>query len=266
VIWLWKQLRGGRGIGGPGIGGPGIATLARTELRMFIREPLAMFFGVLFPIVLLIIIGATTGNQHKAEYGGLRYIDVYTPVLFVFAFAIVGVQVMPATLVTYRQKGYLRRLSTTPVGAARLVQAQWMIYTGMCIVSALVIAVVARLAFSVHLPTEFLAFIIILLLTAAAMLALGTLISSVGRTPRESQIIGLLLFYPMMFLSGLFGEPLQTLGHVVRTIGHCTPLGASVTAIEQTMEGHWPPGWCFLCLIAWAVIVGRLAVRFFRWE
>ncbi len=247
-------------------GRPGFATLARTELAMFIREPLAMIWGVAFPIVLLVVIGSLTGEQHKAEYGGLRFIDVYTPVLFVLVFGLVGTQVMPATLVSYRQKGYLRRLSTTPVGAARVIEAQWMIYTGMCVGVSLVLAAVAGLAFSVHFPTQFLAFIIILLLTAAAMLALGTLVASVARTPRASQLLGLAIFYPMEFFAGLFGTPIQTMGHTLATIGHCTPLGASVTAIGQTMAGRWPPGWCFLCLIAWAVLAGRLSIRLFRWE
>ena len=246
--------------------GPGFATLARTELRMFLREPLAVFWGVGFPIVLLVVIGALSGNRHKAEYGGLRFIDVYTPVLFVFVVAIVGLQLMPATLVSYREKGYLRRLSTTPVGAARLIEVQWLIYTGLCVVAAIVTAAVAGVVFGVHFPTQFLGFLIILLLTAAAMLALGTVVSSLARTPRASQLIGLVVFYPMMFFAGLFGTPLQQQGSVIRTIGHGTPLGASVTAIEQTMAGHWPPGWCFLCLIAWALVMGRISIRVFRWE
>jgi ABC-2 type transport system permease protein len=245
--------------------GPGIGTLARTELRMLTREPLALFWGILFPIVLLVIIGSTSSSKPNPAYGGLRFIDVYTPVLLVFVFGIIGLQAMPAILVSYREKGYLRRLSTTPIGAGRLIQAQWMIYTALCIVAAIVTSAVAKLAFSVHLPTQFLGFVVILLLTALAMLAIGTMVASVAPNPRVSQLIGALLFYPMMFFAGLWG-PQQSQGTVLRTIGHCTPLGAAVDAIGQTMAGHWPPGWCFLCLIAWAVLVGRLSIRLFRWE
>ncbi len=246
-------------------GRPGFRTLALTELRMFFREPLALFWGVAFPLILLVVIGASTGNQHKAIYGGLRFIDVYTPVLMVFVFGIIGLQVMPATLVSYRDKGYLRRLSTTPIGAGRLIQAQWMIYTGLCILSALVTSLVAKLAFSVRFPTQFLGFLVVLILTAGAMLSLGTMIASLASKPRTSQLIGAMFFYPMMFFAGLW-VPQASMGHTLRTIGHCTPLGAAVDALAATMAGNWPAGWCFLVLIVWAVVIGRLSIRFFRWE
>ncbi len=232
---------------------------------MFLREPLALFWGVVFPLVLLIVIGTATGNKHRAIYGGLRFIDVYTPVLIVFVFGIVGLQAMPATLVSYREKGYLRRLSTTPIGAARLLQAQWLIYTTLCLAAAVVTVLVAAIAFSVHLPTQFLGFVVILLLTAGAMLAIGTLIASIAPQPRASQLIGALLFYPMMFFAGLW-VPQASMGETLRTIGHATPLGAAVDGLSSTLAGQWPPGWCFLCLIAWTVIGGRVAVRVFRWE
>jgi len=246
-------------------GGPGTWTLARTELRLFRREPLALFWGVVFPLILLLVIGLATGNKHQKIYGGLRFIDVYTPVLLVFVFGIVGLQAMPGTLVGYREKGYLRRLSTTPVGAGRLIQAQWLIYTALSLTGAIVTTLVATVAFSVHLPTQFVGFLLILLLTAMAMLSIGTLIASLAPNPRVGQLIGGLSFYPMMFFAGLW-VPQASMGPTLRDIGHCTPLGAAVDGLGYTMAGQWPPAWCFLCLIAWAVIVGRLAVRLFRWE
>lgn len=249
------RLRGGRGFG----------TLIRTELRMFRREPLALFWGIVFPLILLIVIGLSSGDKHRAAFGGLRFIDVYTPVLLVFVFGIIGLQAMPATLVGYRERGYLRRLSTTPIGAGSLLEAQWLIYTTLCLLSAIVTAVVAKLAFSVQLPTQFLGFLVVLLLTSTSMLSLGTLIASLASQPRTSQLIGALLFYPMMFFAGLW-VPQASMGSTLRTIGHATPLGAAVDAVQVTMAGQWPPGWCFLCLLAWTVIVGRLAVRLFRWE
>jgi ABC-2 type transport system permease protein len=168
-------------------------------------------------------------------------------------------------LVGYREKGYLRRLSTTPVGALRVLEVQWLLYTGICLLSAVVTAVVARLAFSVSLPSQALGFIIILVLTAAAMLSLGTVIAAIAPNPRASQLIGALIFYPMMFFAGLW-VPQQSMGHTLQTISHATPLGAATYAVGQTMAGHWPPAWAFLVMVAWALVAARLAVRLFRWD
>src|SRR5262249_54896300 len=47
-----------------------IATLARTEAKLFLREPIALFWGVVFPLVLLIVMGATGSEEASSQYGG----------------------------------------------------------------------------------------------------------------------------------------------------------------------------------------------------
>jgi ABC-2 type transport system permease protein len=183
----------------------------------------------------------------------------------VFVFGIISLQALPSVLVSYREKGYLRRLSTTPVGALRVLEVQWLIYTGICILSAIVTAAVAKIAFSVSLPSQALGFVVILILTAASMLSLGTVIAAVAPQPRASQLIGALVFYPMMFFAGLW-VPQQSMGHTLQTISHATPLGSATYAVTQTMAGHWPPGWAFLVPVIWALLAARLAVRLFRWD
>ena len=71
-------------------------------------------------------------------------------------------------------------------------------------VAIAVIAVVARLAFGVHLPTQGFGFVLTLVLTAVAMLSLGALVASVASTTRIAQGLGTLLFFPMMFFAGLW--------------------------------------------------------------
>ena len=48
----------------------------RTELRLFRREPGALFWILLFPTLLLVILGSIPGfRHHDADLGGLRTID-----------------------------------------------------------------------------------------------------------------------------------------------------------------------------------------------
>ena len=62
---------------------------------------------------------------------------------------------LPATLASYRDKGYLKRLSTTPVGAPRLLAAQILIVLVLSALLVTVIVLVARIAFNVPLPRQF---------------------------------------------------------------------------------------------------------------
>ncbi len=53
---------------------------------------------------------------------------------------------------------------------------------------------------------------------------------------------------------------------VLRDLGDATLLGASVQAIQSAVLGTFPSATSLLVLVAYAVIFGLLAIRFFRWR
>ena len=172
---------------------------------------------------------------------------------------------LPAALASYRDKGYLRRLSTTPVGALRLLAAQLVINFALEVATTLLIVLVARFAFSVPLPQQVGGFLLAVLLTMAAMLAFGVLIAAVAPSQRVAAGIGSLLLFPLMFFAGLW-VPQAEMGAGLRDFSHYTPLGAAAPAVQNAIVGHWPGSVHLLVLAGYAVVLCALAVRFFRWE
>jgi ABC-2 type transport system permease protein len=235
---------------------PAFAELLRSELRLFIREPVALFWGVAFPVVLLVVLGIATSSKPQHSLGNVKFIVAYTPVVMVFSLTILALNALPPVLAAYREKGYLRRLSTTPVGAWRLLTVEVAINFAASVVVVVLIAAIARVAFSVPLPSE---------LGAAAMLGLGTLVSALAPSARIAGIVGSLLFFPMMFFAGLW-VPRAEMGSVLRSISDYTPLGALVAAVQRTTAGSWPGTMHLLVLAAWALILCVAAGRLFRWE
>ena len=53
---------------------PAFAQLLRTELRLFIREPVALFWGVAFPVVLLVVLGIATSSKPQHSLGNVKFI------------------------------------------------------------------------------------------------------------------------------------------------------------------------------------------------
>jgi ABC-2 type transport system permease protein len=241
-------------------------TLLRTEGKMFLREPGAVFWGLVFPLVLTIVFGIATKNNHPdAKLGGLRVVDVYVPVMMSFVLTILAVNALPAALASYREKGVLRRMSTTPMAASRLLAADVLIEAGVAVFAMVLIAVVSKLAFSVNLPTEFGGFLVAMLLGGVAMLSLGALIGAVAASTRVAQALGTLLFFPMMFFAGLW-VPRAQMGHTLRTVSDYTPLGALVGAVQDTMAGNFPHTMHLVVLAGYAVVLSVTAARLFRWE
>ena len=239
-------------------------TLVRTEARLLVREVVPLLWGIGFPIVLLCVMGAFSHGPDKS-LGGFSLVASYEPILIAFTMSTFALQGLPAVLAGYRERGILRRLNATPVGAGRLLGAQLSVNIAISLVATIGIIVVGDAAFGVPLPGQPAGFLLALVLTATAMLSLGLLVASLARNGRVAGAVGTMLFLPLMFFAGLW-TPQATMSASLRRVGDDTPLGAAVSALPHSLSGQWPSAAGLAILAAYTVVFGLLAWRFFRWE
>jgi ABC-2 type transport system permease protein len=238
--------------------------LVRTEWRLLAREPMALFFGVAFPIVLLVVLGMASGAPQR-DLGGLTLVQAYVPVVLVFTLAMFAVSVLPTALATYREKRWLRRLATTPVRPARMLGAQAAVQLGLAVGVCAVLLAVARIAFGVALPAQGLGFLLAFVLTGVALAGIGLLVAAVAPTARSANAMTTLLWFVLMFFAGLW-VPREAMGSVLRGVSDATPLGAGVAALQDAAGGAFPSALHLLVLAAWSVLAWGAASRLFRWE
>ena len=92
-----------------------LRALIAIEAKLVFREPVTWLAAIALPTVILLIFGSIFGpSEPDPALGGLRFIDVFVPSLVVITVGTLGIQTLPIRLATYREKGVLRRLSTTP--------------------------------------------------------------------------------------------------------------------------------------------------------
>ena len=105
----------------PGVAPTPLRTLTLTELTLFVRERAGLFWGIGFPVVLLIIFGAIPSFRQPVTAADrqVSVLDAYVPILVAFVLAMIALNVIPPVLAGYREKGVLRRMATTPVGPDR---------------------------------------------------------------------------------------------------------------------------------------------------
>jgi ABC-2 type transport system permease protein len=238
----------------------------KTEARLFRREFGSVFWVMVFPTVLLVILGSVPSFRHTDDsLGGIRLIDAYVPVTVLIALIMAGLQAMPPVITGYRERGILRRMSTTPVRPHALLGAQMTLHGVSALISALLSLAVGRIAFDVVLPRQAFGYLLALVLAVLAALAMGALVSAVARTGKVASAVGSAVFFPMMFCAGVW-VPVQAMPDVLARIVGATPFGAAAEALNQAAAGDWP-GWAHLGVLAlWTVVLSAAATRWFRWE
>lgn len=243
-----------------------LARLTRVEFTLFLRERVGPIWGIGLPVLLLVIFGAIPSfKKIQPGYQGLTILDAYVPILITMSLALLALIAMPTALVNYRERGVLRRLATTPAGPVRVLSAQLIVNMSVAVMTLIVLLVLSRLAYDVPLPRQFGGWVVAALFALAALMAMGLFVAAVGPTSRAAAAIGAILFYPLMFFSGLW-LPIPSMPTVLQHLSHASPLGAAWEAFASADLGHFPSALSLVTMAAWAVVFGAAAARFFRWE
>ena len=193
--------------------------------------------------------------------------DVSMPAYTALIIGTVGFLSVPITTAGYREQGILRRFRATPMRPIIYVLADVTTNLTITFVGMIILVGVGWVLYRVHFEGSVLSVGVGILLSALAMSTFGYLIASVSVGARMAQVIGMVLFYPMMFLSGA-GMPIEVLPATLRRVSDFLPL----TYATRLIRGLWfGEAWAdhlreVVVLVGILVILGALAARLFRWE
>lgn len=244
----------------------GFAKLTLVETRLFLRERIAMLgvFGV--PIALVIGFGLIPGfgkaQKTLSDQPGTEYIAALGVAIVLVS---IGLQGIPMVVAQYRERGILRRLGVTPVRPLTLLIAKLAVYAAGAAISAMFIIAVSRLAYHVPVPVAAGGFVASFVLGMTALFSLGMLVSAVAPTARSAMGIAMALFFPNMFLAGIY-FPTENMSPAMRQIGNFTPLGSAFHAIRDSWQGIEPRLEYLGIMAGWTLVATVLAARFFRWD
>ena len=195
-----------------------------------------------------------------------KYIDYLIPGLIGFSILTSPMFSVVDVSSSYRKEGIFRELSLTPLTRSEWLTSRIVWYVLLTFASAGIMIGAGVFAFGAHvtLTPGVLPFLVI---GPFFFVSLGMLCGSVSKTPETAALIGNLVTFPMMFLSGTFftvssfPPPLQAFAHVL-------PLYYVIDGMNQVMlfgnEGRALVDLVTVTIAA--VVVFLLAVRLFRWR
>ena len=237
------------------------------EAKLFLREPMSAFFTLVFPLIYLFMYGMISGNEPTPMYGGRGTIDAAIPSLTAVIIGITGLMSTTMTMATYREKGILRRLGTTPVSPLIVLAAQVVVVFAMTTLGMLLLIAAGKLVYQVRFEGNFFSVLGGFVLSSLSFFGIGFILAGTLPTVRTAWVVAMVLLYPMMFLSGAFFS-LGLLPAAIQKVSAFMPLTYVVNLLNGLWVGEpWSSHLLDVGVLAGMLLLGILiTAKVFRWE
>ncbi|MFY9716556.1 MAG: ABC transporter permease [Thermoplasmata archaeon] len=194
------------------------------------------------------------------------YIDYLIPGLIGFSILTSPMFSMVDVTSSYRKEGLFRQLSLTPLTRGEWLASRVLWYIVLTFAAAAIMLAIGVGVFGAHV-TVGLGMLPFLLVGPFFFVSLGMLAGSVAPTPESAAVIGNIITFPMMFLSGTF-FPVSEFPAGLQTFAHVLPLYYVIDGMNQVMLFHNTTRALtdLLVIVIAGVVVFLLAIRLFRWR
>jgi ABC-2 type transport system permease protein len=241
--------------------------LTWVEFKLYMRQPQAAFFALLFPLLLLFMFGSIYGNKPNPLFGGRGMVDVSVPAYIAIVMGSTGFMSISITVSTYRENGVLRRFRAAPLHPATIIGSQVAVNFVMTLAGTLILIaggwLVYHMQFSGAVGAVFLGFT----LSTLSFFAIGFVVASVSRTSRIASNLGMALYFPNIFLSGA-SVPKEMFPPAMRSFSKVLPMTHVVNLLQGLWFGDsWGKHITEVVVLAAFLVVGVLvSAKTFRWE
>ncbi|MBE6604447.1 MAG: ABC transporter permease [Ruminococcaceae bacterium] len=216
---------------------------ANRNTKEILRDPLNLFFGLGFPLVLLLLLSAIQANIPVA----LFEIQHLVPGIAVFGLSFMTL--FSATLIAKdRGSSLLQRLYTTPLTPLDFILGYTLPLLPLSLLQSTVCYLVALLL-GLDLTPNILLAILFILPVSLLFVALGLLFGSVLRDKQVGGVCGALLTNLSAWLSGIWFD-LELVGGAFQKIAYALPFVHAVELERAALSGElaalWPHLWWVL--------------------
>lgn len=244
----------------------GLQNLSLIEVKLYLREPAAVFFTLLFPLMFLFLFGSIWGNT---PFEGLHYgyVDYAVPAFTGMVIATSGIMSLTTNIASYREKGILRRLRVSPMSPITILLAEVFAIFAISTAGMLLLVIAGKLVFGLRFFGNAFEYFFAFLLSSLSISAVGFIPACLARTARSGMIIANFLYFPMLFLSGA-ALPYDMLPNQVKIFSQVLPLRHVVSLLQGLWYGgHLADYLMEIGILTGVILAGVLvAAKTFRWD
>jgi ABC-2 type transport system permease protein len=195
-----------------------------------------------------------------------KYIDFLVPGLIGFSILISPMFAMVNITSEYKKIKLFKQLSLTPLTKMEWLTSKVLWYIFLSAVSFLLLVATGVFLFdaSITLTVWLIPFLV---LGPMLFCSLGMLVATLSKTTETASVIGNVITFPMMFLSGTF-FPISSMPHYLQTFAHVLPLFYVVEGLNNVMVyGNYSGALIDIGVVgAITLIIFVAAAKFFKWR
>ena len=232
-------------------------TFAGRNTKEILRDPLTLFFGLGFPLVLLLLLSAIQANIPVAMFE----IEHLTPGITVFGLSFMSL--FSATLISKdRGSSLLQRLYTTPLTPTDFILGYTLPILPIAVAQC-VVCYIAAIILGLNVTVNILFAVLFIIPVSLLYIGLGLLCGSVLSDKQVGGICGALLTNLSAWVSGIWFD-LELVGGAFKKIAYALPFVHAVDMERAVLRGDFaeaiPHLWWVL---GYAVVTLLLAVLLF---
>ena len=239
-----------------------IIVFASRNTKEILRDIFTLIFGVLFPLVLLILLSAI--NAGIPEEAGMKLFDIANLAPGIVVFGLSFIAFFTATLVSKdRCTSFILRLFTSPMKPYQYIAGYTLPLIPMALLQSAV-CYVAAFAFGLELSPKVLLAVVVNLPTAVLFIAIGLLCGSVFNDKMVGGVCGALLTNLSAWLSGTWFD-LSLIGGTFEKIANLLPFIHAVKAGRFALSGNFGEILPEVCIVSgYALVIALCAVVCFN--
>ena len=243
----------------------------RYDQKTFWRDPAAVFFTVVLPLIFLFIFVTIFGNDAVTIEGGraIKGSTYYVTGILTLAVGSATFVYLAISVTTSRERGLLKRVRKTPLPTWAFMAGRIGTSVAVTLLLTVVLVALGRLVYGVAIPgSTALGALVALVLGAAAFCALGFALTVVTPSENAAAPITNAIILPLYFFSGVF-IPDDMIPDAMRRVAEIFPVRhlyeALRTAFDPQTSGAGLEGVNLAVLAAWGIGGLLIALRTFRW-
>jgi ABC-2 type transport system permease protein len=222
-----------------------LALMYARNIRQFPRIPIVLVFGLVMPVIQLVLFGnlfsfQADTPQFEADYPGVNYQSYIVPAVLLFTI-FVGMANSSAALIVDLRTGYFDKLRTTPAQPWQVFTARMFAeMTRVALQGTLVLLLAIAIPPHANVESGPLGALLMILLAtvfSACVSGLGVMALAMKTKSDQATQSAFPLFFVAMFLSSAFVAPGLVKNEVLSNIIKYNPVDYLIQSLRELMIG-----------------------------